>query len=263
MTLRCRGQPLAFVRGRAAKRLRASRRGQPGGRGEPASVALAARVGRSARRCVPAAVVESARLRHQDGMGLGVLRRRGKRDRQHCAARGVRAPSASDRQRLEAEQAPRDEVWPALTASSRLPLWADKPPGGSTSSSVSTTSIAAHRRMTNARVRFLAEPRREPYGWVAVFLDLCGNRWTSSAPPDPAGGPRAGAVCRSPSATRSDQAAVGPVRVPRHLAREKPRHSSAAVGRSGSPASGSSRGRQQRAAVQRGVARPVGVERGP
>lgn len=35
---------------------------------------------------------------------------------------------------------------------------------------------AAHRRMTNAGVRFLAEPRREPYGRVAVFLDLCGNR---------------------------------------------------------------------------------------
>jgi catechol 2,3-dioxygenase-like lactoylglutathione lyase family enzyme len=26
-------------------------------------------------------------------------------------------------------------------------------------------------------VRFAGEPREEPYGTVAVFLDLCGNRW--------------------------------------------------------------------------------------
>jgi catechol 2,3-dioxygenase-like lactoylglutathione lyase family enzyme len=26
-------------------------------------------------------------------------------------------------------------------------------------------------------VRFAEEPREEPYGTVAVFLDLCGNRW--------------------------------------------------------------------------------------
>ena len=36
---------------------------------------------------------------------------------------------------------------------------------------------AAHRRMSAAGVRFLTEPRRESYGQVAVFLDLCGNRW--------------------------------------------------------------------------------------
>jgi len=34
-----------------------------------------------------------------------------------------------------------------------------------------------HRRMTLAGVRFLEAPRREPYGVVAVFEDLCGNRW--------------------------------------------------------------------------------------
>ena len=33
---------------------------------------------------------------------------------------------------------------------------------------------AAHRRMANAGVRFMAEPRRESYGRVAVFLDLLG-----------------------------------------------------------------------------------------
>lgn len=36
---------------------------------------------------------------------------------------------------------------------------------------------AAHQRITTAGVRFLGQPRREPYGRVAVFLDLCGNRW--------------------------------------------------------------------------------------
>ncbi|MCS7477711.1 VOC family protein [Umezawaea endophytica] len=34
-----------------------------------------------------------------------------------------------------------------------------------------------HERMTAAGVRFLEEPRQEPYGTVAVFEDLCGNRF--------------------------------------------------------------------------------------
>ncbi|TLQ43095.1 VOC family protein [Streptomyces marianii] len=34
-----------------------------------------------------------------------------------------------------------------------------------------------HARMTAAGVRFLEEPRHEPYGSVAVFEDLYGNRW--------------------------------------------------------------------------------------
>lgn len=36
---------------------------------------------------------------------------------------------------------------------------------------------AAHSRMSRAGVRFLEDPRREPYGTVAVFEDLYGNRW--------------------------------------------------------------------------------------
>jgi catechol 2,3-dioxygenase-like lactoylglutathione lyase family enzyme len=35
----------------------------------------------------------------------------------------------------------------------------------------------AHARMRAAGVRFLEAPRREPYGTVAVFEDLCGNCW--------------------------------------------------------------------------------------
>ncbi|MEI5525412.1 VOC family protein [Streptomyces brasiliscabiei] len=34
-----------------------------------------------------------------------------------------------------------------------------------------------HTRMRAAGVRFLEEPRHEPYGSVAVFEDLYGNRW--------------------------------------------------------------------------------------
>lgn len=34
-----------------------------------------------------------------------------------------------------------------------------------------------HAAFLAAGVRFLEEPRHEPYGTVAVFLDLYGNRW--------------------------------------------------------------------------------------
>ena len=36
---------------------------------------------------------------------------------------------------------------------------------------------ADHARMSAAGVRFLEAPRYEPYGTVAVFEDLYGNRW--------------------------------------------------------------------------------------
>jgi catechol 2,3-dioxygenase-like lactoylglutathione lyase family enzyme len=36
---------------------------------------------------------------------------------------------------------------------------------------------ADHTRMSAAGVRFLEAPRHEPYGTVAVFEDLYGNRW--------------------------------------------------------------------------------------
>lgn len=36
---------------------------------------------------------------------------------------------------------------------------------------------AVHTRMTSAGVTFVSPPRVEPYGKVAVFLDLEGNRW--------------------------------------------------------------------------------------
>jgi catechol 2,3-dioxygenase-like lactoylglutathione lyase family enzyme len=41
---------------------------------------------------------------------------------------------------------------------------------------------AAYRRMTDAGVEFVMEPRSEPYGQVAVFLDIAGNRWDLLGP---------------------------------------------------------------------------------
>lgn len=43
-----------------------------------------------------------------------------------------------------------------------------------------------HTRMTAEGVRFLEEPRHEPYGSVAVFEDLYGNRWDLLQPAAPA-----------------------------------------------------------------------------
>lgn len=40
----------------------------------------------------------------------------------------------------------------------------------------------AYERMRKADVEFVREPREEPYGWVAVFLDVAGNRWDLLGP---------------------------------------------------------------------------------
>lgn len=42
-----------------------------------------------------------------------------------------------------------------------------------------------HARMRAAGVTFLEEPRHEPYGTVAVFEDLYGNRWDLLQPAAP------------------------------------------------------------------------------
>ena len=58
---------------------------------------------------------------------------------------------------------------------------------------LSTTSFESdHQRMVAAGVRFLEQPRLEPYGTVAVFEDLYGTRWdliehTSGTAPVPQG----------------------------------------------------------------------------
>ena len=43
---------------------------------------------------------------------------------------------------------------------------------------------AARRRMLDHGVEFVTEPRDEPYGRVAVFLDVSGNRWDLLGPPE-------------------------------------------------------------------------------
>jgi catechol 2,3-dioxygenase-like lactoylglutathione lyase family enzyme len=50
--------------------------------------------------------------------------------------------------------------------------------GGRVGFFLDTDDFAAdHARMLAAGVRFVEEPRSEPYGVVAVFEDLYGNRW--------------------------------------------------------------------------------------
>jgi catechol 2,3-dioxygenase-like lactoylglutathione lyase family enzyme len=43
---------------------------------------------------------------------------------------------------------------------------------------------AAYQRMKAAGVEFATVPRTEPYGQVAVFLDIAGNRWDLLGPAD-------------------------------------------------------------------------------
>ena len=40
----------------------------------------------------------------------------------------------------------------------------------------------AYRRMSSAGVEFITLPREEPYGRVAVFLDIAGNKWDLLGP---------------------------------------------------------------------------------
>jgi catechol 2,3-dioxygenase-like lactoylglutathione lyase family enzyme len=46
---------------------------------------------------------------------------------------------------------------------------------------------ARYERMVSHGVEFVGEPRTEPYGRVAVFLDLAGNRWDLLGPRPTAG----------------------------------------------------------------------------
>jgi len=49
-----------------------------------------------------------------------------------------------------------------------------------------------YRRMVDAGIVFLTSPRTEPYGRVAVFADIAGNRWDLLGPPCSDVGPDAG-----------------------------------------------------------------------
>lgn len=41
----------------------------------------------------------------------------------------------------------------------------------------------SRQRMLDHGVEFVSEPRHEPYGNVAVFVDIAGNRWDLLGPP--------------------------------------------------------------------------------
>ena len=41
---------------------------------------------------------------------------------------------------------------------------------------------AEYARMTSSGVQFVREPRTEPYGQVAVFVDIAGNKWDLIGP---------------------------------------------------------------------------------
>jgi catechol 2,3-dioxygenase-like lactoylglutathione lyase family enzyme len=58
--------------------------------------------------------------------------------------------------------------------------------GGRVAFFLETDDFAAcHRSMRDSGVHFTEEPRREPYGIVAVFRDLYGNRWDLIEPRRP------------------------------------------------------------------------------
>ena len=44
---------------------------------------------------------------------------------------------------------------------------------------------SSYDRMREAGVEFVGEPREEPYGRVAIFLDIAGNRWDLLGPRSP------------------------------------------------------------------------------
>lgn len=41
---------------------------------------------------------------------------------------------------------------------------------------------ASYQRMRERGVEFVSEPRAEEYGWVAIFVDVAGNRWDLLGP---------------------------------------------------------------------------------
>ncbi len=44
-------------------------------------------------------------------------------------------------------------------------------------STIPQSSSSFYRRMVDAGVEFVTEPRDEDYGRVVVFIDIAGNRW--------------------------------------------------------------------------------------
>jgi catechol 2,3-dioxygenase-like lactoylglutathione lyase family enzyme len=70
------------------------------------------------------------------------------------------------------------EDTPAFTNDGRRKRWVVVRPPGSVDDFESS-----YRRMSAAGVRFITPPCDEPFGRVAVFEDLEGNRWDLVGPP--------------------------------------------------------------------------------
>ena len=66
----------------------------------------------------------------------------------------------------------------AKTSSQEQSAFIDKAAGGRVAFFLHTDDFhGEHKSMLKAGVKFLEAPRQEPYGTVAVFEDLYGNRW--------------------------------------------------------------------------------------
>ena len=61
----------------------------------------------------------------------------------------------------------------------------------------------AYRRMIEKGVQFVTEPRMEPYGTVAVFVDISGNRWDLLGQVFPSGQLPTAACTSGPRSPRS------------------------------------------------------------
>jgi predicted enzyme related to lactoylglutathione lyase len=64
----------------------------------------------------------------------------------------------------------------------RLPPSAGRWPGASAFFLRVDDFDASYERMRSRGVEFVSAPRTEPYGRVAVFLDVSGNRWDLIGP---------------------------------------------------------------------------------
>jgi hypothetical protein len=77
--------------------------------------------------------------------------------------------------------------WPGLSASRTAPTLRDSVVGKQAAGRVgfflhADDFGAAYARMTSAGVQFVRAPRTEPYGRVAVFPGIAGNKWDLIGP---------------------------------------------------------------------------------
>ena len=74
---------------------------------------------------------------------------------------------------------------PAQTSDGRPKRWVVvRPPGATTALLLARVDEfqSTYDRLRDVGVEFVTAPRNEPYGRVAVFLDIAGNRWDLLGP---------------------------------------------------------------------------------